>query len=133
MQLGTFITLYLISIPLFVVGDLLWLGVVAKNLYQSNLNHLLGDVQWVPAIIFYFLFLGGLTFFATYPAIGGTVYRALLLGALFGFMTYATYDLTNHATLRNWPAIITVVDILWGTFLGAAVSAGAYYIYTNFL
>ncbi len=122
MNIGQFFTLYLMSIPIFVLFDLLWLGVVAKNFYQTRLGHLLGEVAWLPAVIFYLVFLLGLTYFATYPALDGGIFRTALLGALFGFFTYATYDLTNHATLRDWPWIVTVVDIVWGTVLGAAVA-----------
>lgn len=122
MNIGTFVTLYLISIPIFIVCDLLWLGVVAKSFYQNRLGHLLGDVVWVPAIIFYGVFLLGLTYFATYPGLDGGVVKTILLGAFFGFITYATYDLTNHATLRDWPLSVTIVDMLWGTFLGAFVA-----------
>lgn len=122
MNVGNFLTLYLISIPIFVVLDLLWLGVIARDFYQTRLGHLLGEVMWLPAIIFYLVFLLGLTYFATYQAIDTGLLRVALLGALFGFFTYATYDLTNHATMKDWPAIVTIVDIAWGTFLGGAVA-----------
>jgi uncharacterized membrane protein len=86
----------------------------------------MGEVNWIAAIIFYGVFLVGLTLFATYPAATkGTIATAIVLGGLFGFFTYATYDLTNLATLKNWPLSLTLVDILWGTFLGAFVSASA--------
>lgn len=129
MNISTFLTLYAISIPIFIVLDLLWLGVVAKDFYQVRLGHLLGDVNWAAAIVFYAVFLAGVTFFATYPSASGTVFRAILLGALFGFVTYATYDLTNNATLRDWPVIVTVVDIIWGTALGATVAGLTHTIY----
>ncbi len=124
MQLQLFFTLYALSIPIFLLGDFLWLGFIAKGFYQVRLGQLMGEVNWMVAIIFYGVFLIGLTFFATYPAATkGTVTTALVLGALFGFFTYATYDLTNLATLKDWPLSLTVVDIIWGTFLGASVSA----------
>ena len=122
MNVGQFLTLYLISIPIFILFDLLWLGVVAKSFYQTRLGHLLGEVVWPPAIVFYLVFLVGLTYFATYPALDSGLLRTALLGALFGFFTYATYDLTNHATLRDWPLAVTLVDIVWGTLLGAGVA-----------
>ncbi len=126
MNLQLFFTLYAISVPVFFVIDMVWLGFIAKGFYQDKIGHLLGDVNWVAAIVFYLVFLLGLTFFATYPAaVEGKVLTALMLGALFGFFTYATYDLTNLATLRDWPLAITIVDILWGTVLGASVAAGA--------
>lgn len=84
----------------------------------------MGEVVWFAAIAFYAIFLLGLTFFASYPAATkGTLFTAMILGGLFGFFTYATYDLTNLAVLRSWPLPLTIVDILWGTFLGAFVAA----------
>ena len=133
MALGPYIGLYLISIPVFVICDLLWLGFFMKDFYQLRLEGLLGEVNWTAAIVFYLIFLSGVTFFATAPAyFEGSLVRALILGALFGFFTYATYDLTNHATLRDWPLAVTIVDIVWGTILGALVSGTAFSIYTYF-
>ena len=130
MNIQTFIVLYAISVPVFFIIDMFWLGVVAKNFYQARIGHLLGDVNWVAAIIFYLVFLVGLTFFAMYPGVmAGKVGTAVLLGALFGFFTYATYDLTNLATLKDWPLSIVFVDILWGTTLGALVSGVTVYLY----
>jgi len=130
MTVQTFITLYLISVPLFFLIDLLWLGVIAKNIYQDKLGHLLGEVNWIAAVIFYLIFLAGLTFFATYPAVlAGKLSTAILYGAFFGFVTYVTYELTNLALLKGWPLSIVFIDIAWGTFLGAFVTGAAYYIY----
>ena len=134
MQLGLFFTLFVISVPIFIIGDLLWLGFLMKNFYQSRLGHLLGDVNWGAACIFYMVFVLGLTFFATYPSVArGTAMTAIVLGALYGLFTYATYDLTNHATLRDWPYMVTVVDIVWGTALGATVSFLAYHLHKFFI
>jgi uncharacterized membrane protein len=133
MNIYTFLVLYGISVPIFFLIDMVWLGVIAKNFYQSRIGHLLGEVQWGPALLFYFVFLIGLTIFATYPAItSGKIGTALVYGALFGFFTYATYDLTNLATLRDWPLSIVIVDILWGTILGASVAGMAVYVYRLF-
>lgn len=130
MNIQTFITLYLISVPLFFLIDLLWLGVLAKDYYQSKLGHLLGDVNWIAAIIFYLIFLAGLTFFATYPAvIEGKLINAVLYGAFFGFVTYVTYELTNLALLKDWPLSIVFVDIAWGTVLGAFVAGVTFYLW----
>jgi uncharacterized membrane protein len=132
-NIQTFLYLYLFSIPVFILFDLLWLGVVAKDFYQTRLSHLLGDVNWVAAVVFYLLFSAGLTFFATYDAvITGVWQRAAIYGALFGFFTYMTYDLTNLATLREWSLSVVWVDIIWGTILGAIVSSATYFLY-NFL
>ncbi len=129
MQLQTFLTLYAISFPLFLLCDLLWLGFIAKGFYRAQVGHLMGDIVWVAALLFYALFLLGLTFFATYPAATkGTLATAVILGGLFGFFTYVTYDLTNLATLKSWPLSLSIVDIMWGTFLGAFVASVAVFI-----
>jgi uncharacterized membrane protein len=124
-----FLKLFLISIPIFVVCDLLWLGVIARDFYQTRLQHLLGDVVWPAAVVFYIVFLLGLTYFVTYPLIEAKIERVALTGFIFGLVTYATYDLTNHATLKSWPLSVTVVDMLWGACLGALVSVGVAFVY----
>jgi uncharacterized membrane protein len=127
-----FFKLYLTALPLFIAMDLLWLGVVAKNFYNKQLGFLIGPINWVSAILFYLLFIAGLVVFVIMPASQkGSWTHALLFGALFGLVTYGTYDLTNLATLKNWPVLVTVVDLLWGAFLGAFVSAAAYVIVTK--
>jgi uncharacterized membrane protein len=134
MNLVTFFTLYCISVPVFFIIDMIWLGVVARGFYQSRLGHLLGEVNWLAAIIFYLIFLLGLTFFALYPAADqGSLMKALVFGALFGFFTYATYDLTNLATIKDWPLSVTLVDMVWGTVLGGVVSVVTVYVYRLFL
>jgi uncharacterized membrane protein len=116
--------LYLISVPIFFAIDMIWLGLVAKNFYVSQIGYIMGPVNWPAAILFYLVFLVGLVIFAIHPAfLAGSVTKALILGALFGFFTYATYDLTNLATLKDWPLLVTIVDMAWGTVLGGAVSA----------
>ena len=133
MNIPLFASLYAISVPIFFVIDMLWLGFVASDFYRTRLAHLMGDINWPAAIIFYLVFLVGLTIFATYPAVlKGVWTHALIMGALFGFFTYATYDLTNIATLRDWPLSVVIVDIIWGTVLGASVATATYYIYGLF-
>jgi uncharacterized membrane protein len=133
MNIQTFFTLYAMSVPVFFAIDMVWLGFVAKNFYRSQLGSLLGDVQWVPAIIFYLVFLVGVTIFATYPAVEkSSVTYALIYGALFGFFSYATYDLTNLATLRDWPLAVSLVDMTWGAVLGGSVAALTVYVYGLF-
>ena len=130
MNIQTFLTLYVMSVPVFFAIDMVWLGLVAKNFYRAQLGNLLGEVQWVPAISFYLIFLVGLTFFATYPAVEkNSVGVALTYGALFGFFSYATYDLTNLATLRDWPLAVSLVDMAWGAILGAAVAGLTVLVY----
>ena len=122
--------LYLLTIPLFFAIDLLWLGVIAKNFYQNNLAHLLSPtVNWPAALLFYFVYIAGIILFAVKPGIEAQALgKAALWGALFGFFTYATYDLTNLATLRDWPLKVVVVDIAWGTLLCTLVASGSYLI-----
>jgi uncharacterized membrane protein len=130
MNIQTFLTLYAVSVPVFFAIDMVWLGFVASNFYKSRLGHLMGEINWPAAIIFYLVFLVGLTIFATYPAVvKDSVQYALIWGALFGFFTYATYDLTNLATLRDWPLSVTIVDMVWGTVLGASVAALTVVVY----
>lgn len=122
--------LYLFTIPVFFAIDMVWLGFVARNFYKNNLNHLLSpEVNWPAAFLFYFIYIAGILLFAVRPGLEAqSLGRACLWGALFGFFTYATYDLTNLATLRDWPVLIAIVDILWGTALCTLVAAGSYLI-----
>jgi uncharacterized membrane protein len=106
------------------VIDMIWLGVVAKGFYRRHLGELMSPkVNWIAAMLFYLLFIVGMLVFAIRPAlVAGIPLNALLYGALLGFISYATYDLTNLATLKDWPLIVTVIDLIWGTVLGGAVS-----------
>ncbi|NOT89130.1 MAG: DUF2177 family protein [Lysobacter sp.] len=116
--------LFAITLPVFFAIDMLWLGVVAKNFYRAQIGSLLKtDVNWSAAILFYLVFIAGIVFFVLAPALEKTSWRhALFAGAAFGFITYATYDLTNLATMKDWPVLVTVVDLVWGTVLSASVS-----------
>jgi uncharacterized membrane protein len=128
-----FIYTLLVSVPLLAVLDFLWLGVVAKQYYASRLSTILKPISWVPAVFQYIVFGFGLTFFATGPAVvAGTLWHAVALGALFGFCTYAAYNLTNLSIIRSWPGSIAAVDMLWGTILSTAVSAVAYLVVSSF-
>ena len=129
MTLLQYIAVYATSVPIFFAIDMLWLGVIASSLYQTKLGYLLGPVQWPVAIAFYLLFLIGLLIFAIAPALEAeSMMKALVLGALFGFFTYATYDLTNWSTLKDWPMSVAVVDMLWGATLSACVAAWGYWM-----
>jgi uncharacterized membrane protein len=118
------VLLYLITLVVFFVIDMTWLSVVAKGFYRKHLGSLISPkVVWPAAILFYLLFIVGLIVFVVRPALAaGQPLWALLLGALFGLISYATYDLTNLATLKDWPLVVTIVDLLWGTCLGGLVS-----------
>ena len=116
---------YLAVLATFVAADMVWLGVMAPRFYRPTLGDiLLSGVNLPPAIAFYALYPVGLVIFAVAPALkSGSISAALLYGALFGSFTYATYDLTNHATLRNWTLPLTLLDVAWGTLLGALSAA----------
>jgi len=118
------IPLYLITLAIFFAIDMAWLTVVAKSFYRKHLGYLMAPkVFWPAAILFYLLFIAGLVVFAVRPGLAaGAPLKALLLGAFLGLVAYATYDLTNHATIKDWPALVTVVDLVWGTTLGGLVA-----------
>lgn len=115
---------YLVAFLVFLVIDAFWLGLVAPKFYRTHLGHIMADrPNFVVAGIFYLIFLVGLTYFVVNPALeSGDMKQLLISAALFGFVTYGTYDLTNMATLKDWPVIVTVVDLVWGTFLSTVVS-----------
>ena len=130
---GVYIKLYLIALSVFFLIDMVWLGLVAKNFYAKQIGFLMKtEVNWAAAVSFYLLFIVGLVFFVISPALekDSWVY-ALGAGALFGLISYATYDLTNLATLKDWPMVVTVVDLVWGTVLAATVSVVSYGIATR--
>jgi uncharacterized membrane protein len=112
---------YLATLILFVSVDLAWLGVVARRFYRAQLAGLIADRFDVrAATVFYLVYPLGVVVFAVAPTLESGVWpHAVLWGAMFGFFAYATYDLTNLATLRDWPLRLTLVDMLWGTSLTA--------------
>ena len=128
-----FLKLYCIALPIFFAVDMVWLGLAAKTFYAKHIGFLMkANVNWAAAILFYLLFIAGLVVFVVVPALDkGSWVRALLFGALFGLITYATYDLTNLATLKDWPLVVTVVDLIWGTVLAASVSVATYSVATK--
>jgi len=125
-----YIKLFVIALPVFFIIDMLWLGLVAKNFYANQIGFLMSkQVNWTAAILFYLLFLAGLVLFVIQPAVQKQDWLyALLMGAAFGLVTYATYDLTNLATLKDWPLLVTVVDLIWGTLLSTSVALISYFI-----
>ena len=129
-KMSMFIKLYLIALPIFFAIDIIWLGFIGKSFYTQQIGFLMKpNINWIAAIFFYLLFIVGLVIFVISPAIEKSSWvLALFSGALFGLITYATYDLTNLATLKDWPLLVTVVDLAWGAVLAASVSIVTYFI-----
>jgi uncharacterized membrane protein len=125
-----FLKQFFIALLVFFGIDMIWLVLVAKKFYQEHIGFLMKpDINWPAAVIFYLLFIIGLVIFVISPAVEKHSWvHALLYGALFGLITYATYDLTNLATLKDWPLLVTVVDLIWGTVLASSVSLITYFI-----
>ena len=117
---------WLCTFTVMLAIDALWLGVVARDLYQQEMGSLMAtQPRWASAAAFYLAYPVGLVIFAVRPALAArSVGRAVVLGGLFGLFAYGTYDLTNLAVLRDWPLRLTFIDLAWGTF-ASAVSAGA--------
>ncbi len=124
------IKLYLIALPVFFAIDMLWLGVISKDFYKQQLGYIMTpNVNWYAAIIFYLIFIAGLVLFVVSPALAkNSIQHAIVFGALFGLITYATYDLTNLATIKDWPLKVTIVDMIWGAVLASSVSTVTYYV-----
>ena len=121
---------YLISIAIFVVVDAFWLGTVASSFYQEHLGHLLRKpFGLAPAVLFYLIFLAGLNLFVLAPHWSSSYKRIAAYGAAFGFVTYATFDLTSQAVFKDFPTIVVVVDLLWGSFLSMTIAVGTTFVY----
>nr|WP_136659634.1 DUF2177 family protein [Nitratireductor sp. XY-223] len=123
-----FIKAYLVTALVFFVIDYLWLAYIAGGFYRSQLGaYMLDQPRLGVAAVFYVLYVAGIVVFAVLPALKEqSLLTALMLGALLGLVAYGTYDVTNYATLRNWPLTVLVVDIVWGMALTAAASASGY-------
>lgn len=131
MMVSDFFRLYAVALPTFLVIDLVWLGLLARPFYQTELGHLMRpDVNWVAAMAFYLVFVAGIVVFVAWPAIErGSLAHALLLGAFFGLVTYAAYDLTSFAVMEGFSLKITIVDLVWGAVLCASVSVITYSVW----
>lgn len=129
------IKLYLLTTVVFLGIDMVWLTVVAKNFYAKHIGFLMTESPNIPAaLIFYLMYVVGILVFAVLPGLSGhSLNKTIILGALFGFLAYATYDLTNLATIKNWPMIITVIDILWGTAITSFTALAGFLIGKNIL
>jgi uncharacterized membrane protein len=120
------------SLLAMAVVDGIWLGAVARTFYRRHLGFLMAErPNWTAAVAFYLIYVLGVTVFAVLPgADAGSIGEAAWRGALFGLVAYATYDLTNAATLRGWPNVVTLVDMAWGTVLTTAVASIATLVVT---
>ncbi len=130
MSFTKLILLYLLTTPVFFIIDLTWLIGIARGFYKREMGALLRtDIVWWAAILFYLLFIFGILYYAVLPAYSaGSWTKALFLGAMFGFFTYMTYDLTNYSTTSGWSLQLAIVDIMWGTLLSATVATISFFI-----
>ena len=121
---------YVLTMLVFFAIDIVWIGGFAKNFYWGNMGSILkDDINWIAALVFYLLYIFGIFVFAILPAVeNDSLQHAMLYGALFGFFCYATYDLTNLATLKGFPLKVVVVDMIWGTILTGSVATAGFYI-----
>lgn len=130
------IVAYVSTFVIFVAIDFIWLSGMADVLYKPTLGDMLApEFRVAPAVLFYLIFVAALTFFAVMPSLDPAkgLGTALLYGAIFGFAAYATYDLTNQATLKNWSTLLTVADLAWGSFLSAVAAGAGHWITMRFI
>lgn len=127
--MGDILKIFGLALVIFFIIDMVWLGYLARDFYREQIGFLLkSNVNWLAAIVFYLIFIAGLVFFVINPALSNNSFSyALLAGAFYGFITYATYDLTNHATLKGWPLIVTLADLAWGSFIASATASITYW------
>jgi len=125
-----YLKLYLASLVVFFAVDMVWLVLVARSFYKKHLGYIMAPtVNWIPAIIFYLLFIVGILVFVVLPGVKENSLQSTILKALlFGLITYATYDLTNLATINQWPLAVTLVDLIWGMVLSTIVSVTGFYV-----
>ncbi len=124
-----FLKAYVGVLIVFVIFDAVWLGLIAVDFYAETIGHLMADtVNWGAAVVFYAMYIGGIAYFVSIPAgAAGDLRKAAVNGALFGIIAYGTYDLTNFATLKDWPLKVVVADMLWGGFITASAAIGGYF------
>jgi len=125
-----YLAAYVATLIVFAAIDAIWLTQIGPSLYKPIIGEILApQPRMMPAVVFYLMFIAGIVYFAVAPALeSGKWQDALVKGALFGLFAYATYDLTNQATLRVWSTRITLLDMAWGTFLSGVAATGGYLI-----
>lgn len=121
---------YIIVLAVFLILDVAWIGFIAKKFYNKMLGFLMKKIpNLIAAVFFYLLYILGLLFFVINPALSkDSQLYALLAGGLFGLISYSTYDLTNLATIKDWPLKLTVIDLIWGSVLSAVTSFAGYHL-----
>lgn len=129
-----FLKIYITALAIFFIVDFTWLGLIAKTFYKNQIGYLMAEnVNWIAAITFYLIFIFGLCYFVLFPALVHQNFQKLIVSSLlFGFITYATYDLTNLAVTKDWPLLVTIVDMAWGAVLSCSVALGTYFISKTF-
>ncbi len=129
-DMAYYLKLYFATLIVFFAVDMVWLGVISRAFYKKHLGFLMApDINWYAALIFYFLFILGILVFVVLPGIKENALPLMLVkAAFFGLVTYATYDLTNLATVKDWPLVITIVDLIWGMVLTTTVSLAGFFI-----
>jgi len=127
-----YVRIYIIALIIFLAIDIIWLAFIAPKFYKSQIGHLMTDKpNFIAAIFFYLVFIVGIVYFVVNPALESkSLSKVIISGALFGFISYATYDLTNLATLKEWPLKVTIVDLVWGTSLSTVVGLLTYIVYS---
>ena len=122
---------YLTSLVTMAVFDAAWLGFIAPEFYKKHIGFIMSDSpNWIAGVAFYLVFIVGVTVFVVQPGWKNpySYLKIALLGGSLGLVSYATYDFTNLATLSNWPYIVTIVDLIWGTLLTAVVSVTSVFV-----
>ena len=134
-NMAAWMKMYLISTGIFLCIDAIWLGFIARGIYAKYLGYIMAkNIVWWAAGVFYLIFMAGLLFFVIEPSvITQSIRYALAAGAFFGFVAYATYDLTNLATIEGWPLFVTVIDLIWGAFVASSTSALSYMLINRFM
>ncbi|HOA18644.1 MAG TPA: DUF2177 family protein [bacterium] len=130
MNILYYLKYYFTALIIFLGIDMIWLSKIAPKFYQQHIGHLLADKpNLLPAVVFYLFNIIGILIFSVFPGVANNSLKTTaLMAALYGALTYATYDLTNMATMKQWPLIVTIVDIIWGSLLTTAVAVLTYLI-----
>lgn len=130
----SFMKSYGVSFIVFTVIELIWLLILANDLYKKEIGYIMKEkANLFPALIFMFIFVAGLVFFVIDPALAKEEWTyALFAGVFYGLVTYATYTLTNYSNLEGWPLKVSIIDMIWGVVLGGSVSTISYFILNQF-